>query len=91
MNIFSNFTPNKLVTLDDRDCPWMNIFVKSKIEWKNQLYNTYAKNVFKFNNHLGFQEATNLISEVIAKRKQDYCNNLPLQLNNTANYPKAYW
>ena len=41
MNVFSNFTPNKLVTLDDRDSPWMNDFVKSKIKWKNQLYKTH--------------------------------------------------
>ena len=27
-NIFSNFTPNKLVTFDDRDPPWINDFVK---------------------------------------------------------------
>ena len=52
MNIFSNFTPNKLVTCDDRDPPWMNDFVKSKIKWKNQLYNTYAENGYKFNDHL---------------------------------------
>ena len=44
MNIFSNFTPNKLVTFDDRDPPWMNDFVKSKIKWKNQLYKIYTKN-----------------------------------------------
>ena len=37
MNIFSNSTPNKLNTFDDRDPPWMNDFVKSKIKWKNQL------------------------------------------------------
>ena len=43
MNIFSNFTPNKLVTFDDRDPPWMNDFVKSKIKWKNQLYKIYTK------------------------------------------------
>ena len=47
MNIFSNFTPNKLVTFDDRDPPWMIDFVKSKIEWKNQLYKIYIKNVYK--------------------------------------------
>ena len=41
MNIFSNFTPNKLVTFDDRDPSWMNDFVKSKIKWKNQLYKTH--------------------------------------------------
>ena len=33
--LFSNFTTNKLVTFDDRDPPWMNDFIKSKIEWKN--------------------------------------------------------
>ena len=43
MNIFLNFTPNKLITFDDRDPPWMNNYVKGKIKWKNQLYKTYAK------------------------------------------------
>ena len=32
VNIFSNFTPDKLVTFDDRDRPWINDFVKSKIK-----------------------------------------------------------
>ena len=32
MNIFLNFTPNKLVTFDDRDPFWINDFVKSKIK-----------------------------------------------------------
>ena len=40
MNIFSNFIPNKL---DDRDPPWMNDCVKSKIRWKNQLNNYMPK------------------------------------------------
>ena len=57
-------------------------FVKSKIEWKNQLYNTYAKNGYKFNDHFHLQEAPNLVPEVIGKRKQDYHNNLVLRLSN---------
>ena len=52
MNIFSNFTPNKLVTFDDRDPPYMNDFVKSKIKQKNQLHKLYTKNGFKCNNYL---------------------------------------
>ena len=54
----------------------MNDFVKSKTKWKNQLYNKYAKNGYKFNDHLHLQEARNLVSEVIGKRKQNYRNNL---------------
>ena len=76
--------PNKLVTFDDRDLSWMNDFVKSEIKWKNQLYNTYAKNGCKFNDHLHLQEATNLVAEVITKRKQD-------DYNNPATSAKTYW
>ena len=72
MNIFSNFTPNKLVTFDDRDPPWMNDFVKSKIKWKNQLYKIYTKNGYKCNDYLQLKEATVLVSLVIAKRKEHY-------------------
>ena len=72
INIFSNFTPNKPVTFDDRDPPWMNDFVKSKIKWKSQLFNTYAKNGYKFNDHLHLQEVTTLVSKVIATSAKTY-------------------
>ena len=45
MNIFSNFVPNKLVTFNDRDPPWMDDFVKNKIKWKHQKYKTYKNMV----------------------------------------------
>ena len=31
MNIFSNFIPNKLITIDDKDPSWMNDEIKNKI------------------------------------------------------------
>ena len=72
MNIFSNFTSNKLVTFDDRDPPCMNDFVKSKTKWKNQLYKIYTKNRYKCNDYLRLKEATVLVSQVTTKRKEDY-------------------
>ena len=39
-NIFSDFVPNKLVTFDDSNPPWMNDFIKNKIKWKHQIYKT---------------------------------------------------
>ena len=62
MNIFSNLAPNKLVTFDDRDPPWMSDFVKSKIKWKNQLYKRYTNNDCKCNDYLRLKEATVLVS-----------------------------
>ena len=91
MNIFSNFTPNKLVTFDDRDPPWMNDFVKSKIKWKNQLYKIYTKNCYKCNDYLRLKEATVLVSQVIAKRKEDYHNLIASKLNNPKTSAKANW
>ena len=40
MDIFSNFVPNKPVTFDDSNLPWMNDFTKSKIKWKHQICKT---------------------------------------------------
>ena len=91
MNIFSNFTLNKLVTFDDRDPPWMNDYVKSKIKCKNQLYKTYAKNGYKCNDYFQFQEATNVVSQVVSHGKQEYYNNIALKLSNPKRGAKTYW
>ena len=31
MNIFSKYIPNQLITVDDKDPPWMNEYIKRKI------------------------------------------------------------
>ena len=41
LNIFSNFVPNKMLTFDDRKSPWMTEYIKSKLHWKNCIYNQY--------------------------------------------------
>ena len=33
--------PNKILTFDDIDPPWMTEYIKSKIHWKNCIYNQY--------------------------------------------------
>ena len=38
MNVFSNFIPNKLVTFNDKDPPWMSEYLKKKIKWRNKIY-----------------------------------------------------
>ena len=38
INIFSNFFPNKLVTFDDKDPPWMTEKLKKQIKWKQKVY-----------------------------------------------------
>ena len=38
MNIFSNYIPNKLITIDDKDPTWMNDEIKNKIEKRDPSY-----------------------------------------------------
>ena len=90
INIFSNLIPNTLVTFDGRDPPWMNGFVKNKIEWKNQLYKLYTKNVYKCNDYLRIKEAAVLVFQVIAKRKED-CHIIGSKLNDLKTSAKANW
>ena len=44
INIFSNFIPNKLVTFNDKDPPWMTSDLRDKINWKSSIYKDYLKN-----------------------------------------------
>ena len=44
ITIFSNLTPNKLVTFNDKDPPWMTEKLKGKIKWKQKVYRDYLKN-----------------------------------------------
>ena len=40
INIFSNLIPNKLVTFNDKDPPWMTEKLKEKIKWKQKFIGT---------------------------------------------------
>ena len=60
----------------------MNNFVKIKTKFKNQPYNTYIKNGYKGNDYNMLQEATNEVSKIISKRKEEYHYHLASKLNN---------
>ena len=47
--------------------------------------------IYRCNDYLRLKEATVLVSQVIAKRKEDYHNFLASKLNNPKTSAKAYW
>ena len=44
MNIFSNSIPNQLITVDDKDLPWMNGNFKKKIMTKKYSCKSFNPN-----------------------------------------------
>ena len=43
INVFSNFLPNKIVTLDDRNPSWMTEYLKTKIQQRDNIYKNYLR------------------------------------------------
>ena len=43
-NIFSNFIGSKVITVDERDPPWINEDTKCKIKSQNKAFQQYLRN-----------------------------------------------
>ena len=52
MNIFSNYRPNKLITIDDKDPPWINDYIKRKIMEKKVACKSFNTNNKNYNSYL---------------------------------------
>ena len=66
MNIFSNYIPNKLTTVDDKDPPWMNEYIKKKILDKKITWKFFNTS----DSYLKLKTISTELSEIILKRKK---------------------
>ena len=82
MNIFSNYIPNKYITVDDKDPPWMTEAIKNKINLNKSLSRS---KIF-----IGLQNLAIDISELTSIRKEEYYNNLSKKLNDPKTSAKTY-
>ena len=74
--MFSNYTPNKVVTFDDRDPPWMTEFIKFKIQQRNSAYKNYHQNNSKSLYYEILQNEIENVAIIIFERKNHYYNKL---------------
>ena len=91
MNIFSNYIPNKLITVDDKDPPWMNESIKKKIMAKKHACKSFNANKKNYDAYLKLQTISTKLSEIISKRKEDYYCALSDKLNDPHTSAKSYW
>ena len=82
MDIFSNYIPNKYITVDDKNPPWMTEAIKNKINLK--------KSLSRSKNFIGLQNLAIEILELISIRKEEYYNNLSKKLNDPNTSAKTY-
>ena len=91
MNIFSNYIPNKLITVDDKDPTSMNEYINRKILDKKNACNSFNTNNKNYDAYLKLQTISTELSEMILKRKNDYHCQLPDKPNDPDTSAKAYW
>ena len=91
INAFSNFIPNKLVTFNDKDPPWMTLNLRDKINWKNSIYKDYLKNDKTSCHYIKLQNAISEVSATISKGKDQYHRRLAQKLSDPSASSITYW
>ena len=90
LSVFANFVPNKVITCDDRDPPWINDNIKNKIKWKNSMYKNYKRNGIKTEDYELLKKAVSDVSQLIVKSKDEYYYRLGKRLNDPNTSAKSY-
>ena len=90
-NIFSNFVRSKVITVDDRDPPWINEEIICKIKSNNKTFQQYLKNRREITDFKIVNKVAAELSQMIQKWKEKYFYDLSLKLNNPQTSPKAHW
>ena len=90
INTFSDFFPNKLVTFDDKDPPWMREKLKEKAKWKHNVYKDCLKNSKTKADYMYVQHGITEVSQLISKSKDKYYNKLAMKLHKPKTSSKSY-
>ena len=91
INVFSNYTPNKWITIDDKDPPWMNDEIRNKMNYRNNFYQQLKKYRLNLTNFDVMNELTSELSSIISQRKNEYYSRLAKKLNDPRTNAKTYW
>ena len=84
-------TPNKYITVDDKDPVWMNKNIKTKIKEKNTFYQKYIENGRFESDFILLEKLITELNDLIFSTKTLYYENLAKKLNNPLLQTKTYW
>ena len=91
LNICQNYIPNEVITINDRDQPWITPTIKLQITKKNMLYKKFIQNGRKIADLDSLQEARSALKDLIQESKTKYYNRLSAKLSDPKTSSKAYW
>ena len=91
VNIVSNYIPNKCITCNGKDSPWLNDHIKRLINQKNEIFKKYLKNGRPNSVYGNLQTITWHLAEAVSSSKNVNYERLAKNLNDPKTSSKAYW
>ena len=91
VNIVSNYIPNKFITCNDKDPPWLNNHIKHLINFKNEIFKKYLKDGRPDPVYENLQTITRGLTEAVSNSKYVYYERLANKLNDPNTSAKTYW
>ena len=91
LNVFSNYVPNKYITIDDKDPVWMNETIKLKIKAKDNMYKKYIQNGRFESDFVLLETLITELNELVSTTKALYYENIGKKLNDPLLQAKTYW
>ena len=91
LNIYSNFIPNQVKTIQPRKLPWITQDVKRFLRKKNHAYRTFMKNGQPEDKLEGIQKMVADGAKMIEDAKQNYLRKTGQTLATPETSRKTYW
>ena len=91
VNIISNHIPNRIITVNDKDAPWINSNVKSAIRRNYRVYRKWVKRGRIPEDHDNVREVQNATNKQIRDAKRVYFENLGNKLSDPKTGQKHFW
>ena len=91
LNVFSNYLPNKYITIDNKDHVWMNETIKLKNIAKENMHRKYIQNGRFESDFVVLESLITELNKLVSTTKALYYENIGKTLNNPLLQAKTYW
>ena len=87
----SQFIPNKIITINERDPPWLTKGIKNNIKSKHRAYHKFLSSGSRPEEKEHINRLRNETNRLIVNAKDEYFYNLGQKLSGPSLGPKSYW
>ena len=91
MDIFSKHIPNKIITVDNSDAPWITPTLKTATKRKTRVYRKWVKRGRSEHDHNEVRKVQNITNKLIREAKLFYFKKLGDKLSDPQTGPKHFW